>query len=95
MNGNIQYAPDNTSNYDLGTVATYSCIDGFVLDFSTPGSAPTRTCIDDNDNDAEGVFDRQAPECVCKCICMRVNNGVHICFSHICAFQNFCNCSHM
>ena len=26
----------------------------------------TRTCVDDGDNDAEGIFDGQAPICVCK-----------------------------
>ncbi len=66
-NGNIQYAPDNAANYSLGTEASYTCNNGFVLSFPTPASSATRTCIDDNDNDAEGVFDREAPECVRKC----------------------------
>ncbi len=28
----------------------------------------TRTCVDDMDNDAEGVFNRQAPKCARKSI---------------------------
>ncbi len=67
-NGNIQYAPDNAPDYDLGTVATYTCNEGFVLDLSAVDASAIRTCVDDNDNDAEGIFDRQAPICVRKCI---------------------------
>ena len=52
-------------NYELGTVATYSCDAGFVLDF-TLGGTVMRTCVDDGDNDAEGIFDGQAPICVRK-----------------------------
>ena len=65
-NGFITYSTDNTPNYDLGTVATYACDPGFVLDLSLGGSE-MRTCVDDDmDNDAEGVFDNQAPICVRK-----------------------------
>ncbi len=64
-NGFITYAPDTTPNYDLGTVATYACDDGFVLDLTLGGSM-TRTCVDDLDNDAEGVFNRQSPRCIRK-----------------------------
>ncbi len=66
-NGVITYAPDTTSNYDLGTVATYTCDAGFVLDLSLGGSV-TRTCFDDMDNDAEGLFSGQAPACIRKFI---------------------------
>ncbi len=59
------YAPDTTPNYDLGTVATYACDPGFVLDLSLGGSE-MRMCVDDNGLDAVGVFDRQAPRCVRK-----------------------------
>ena len=65
VNGDITYAPDMVPNYELGTVATYSCDAGFVLDFSLGGTM-TRTCVDDGDNDAEGLFDGQAPICVRK-----------------------------
>ena len=64
-NGGITYAPDMIPNYELGTVATYSCDAGFVLDFSLGGTM-MRTCVDDGDNDAEGIFDGQAPTCVRK-----------------------------
>ncbi len=66
-NGVIVYStaltPEN--NYGLDTVATYICNSGFRLDLAEGGSE-TRTCVDDMDNDAEGVFDRQAPRCVRK-----------------------------
>ena len=64
-NGFITYTIDNTPNYDLGTVATYVCDAGFVLDLSL-GRSEIRTCIDDNGLDTIGVFDRQAPRCVRK-----------------------------
>ncbi len=52
----------------LGTVATYTCNAGFVLDISATDASATRTCVDDNDNDAEGIFDLEAPICVRKYI---------------------------
>ncbi len=64
-NGVITYATDITPNYDLGTVATYACDAGYFLDLSLGGSM-TRTCVDDEDNDAEGVFSEQAPRCIRK-----------------------------
>ncbi len=64
-NGVITYAPDTTPNYDHGTVATYACDDGFVLDFSLGGSE-MRTCFDDLENGEKGVFNGQAPRCVRK-----------------------------
>ena len=64
-NGVVIYAPNTTPNYDLGTVATYACNTGFVLDLSL-GVSEMRTCVDDNGLDAIGVFDRQAPRCICK-----------------------------
>ncbi len=67
-NGVISYAADITANYELGTVATYACNAGFFLDISAADASATRTCVDDNDNDAEGIFDRQAPRCVRKYI---------------------------
>ena len=62
-NGVITYATDTTANYDLGTVATYSCDAGYFLDLSLGGSE-TRTCVDDNGLDAMGEFDRQEPRCI-------------------------------
>ena len=62
--GVITYAPDSISNYSLGTTATYSCYTGFSLNLSA--GSETRTCVDDGNDDAEGVFDLQAPTCVRK-----------------------------
>ena len=64
-NGAIAYSNPGTPNYPLGTIATYSCDAGYVLDL-TSGGSETRTCIDDGDNDAEGVFSGQAPACIGK-----------------------------
>ena len=59
------YSSNGTSNYSLGTVATYSCNPGFVLDLSSDGSE-TSICEDDGDDDAEGVFTGQPPTCTRK-----------------------------
>ena len=64
-NGVITYAIDTTPNYDLGTVAAYDCDAGFVLDLSL-GRSVTRTCFDDLDNDAEGMFNGQESRCIRK-----------------------------
>ncbi len=64
-NGVITYVFDDTPNYDLGAVAIYECNDGFFLDIPL-GETGIRTCVDDLDNDAEGVFDGQAPACIRK-----------------------------
>ena len=62
-NGLITYFfDDDTPNFDLGAVAIYACNDGFSLD----GGTEIRTCVDDLDNDAEGVFNGQAPACIRK-----------------------------
>ena len=63
-NGAISYSTAGSPNYALRTVATYSCNAGFFLN-TTVGSE-MRTCIDDGDNDAEGIFDMQEPACVRK-----------------------------
>ena len=63
-NGVITYAADTTPNYELGTEATYSCNDGFFLEVSI--GVRVRTCEDDGDGDALGVFNGQAPSCVRK-----------------------------
>ena len=63
-NGMIVYSNTGMPNYSLGTLATYSCDTGFALDFT--GGSETRTCIDDGDNDVEGIFSGQAPACVRK-----------------------------
>ncbi len=63
-NGIITYAIDVTPDFDLGTTATYSCNDGYTL--YTSIGVEVRTCIDDGDNDAVGVFSDQEPACVRK-----------------------------
>ena len=79
-NGVITYAPDSVPNYSLGTTATYSCNTGFSLDLSA--GCETRTCVDDGDNDAEGVFNGQAPTCVSESTeyisSSEVQNSLHV-----------------
>ena len=61
-NGFITYTVDLTADFELGTTATYDCNEGYFLDLSV--GSEVRTCVDDNDGDALGVFDGQAPACV-------------------------------
>ncbi len=63
-NGMIVYATDRIPNFDVGTTATYSCNEGYTLDLSI--GIEVRTCIDDGDNDAVGMFSDQEPACVRK-----------------------------
>ena len=65
-NGIITYSTAGTPNYPLGTTATYSCNAGFALDLNS--GSEIRTCIDDGDNDAEGVFSGQASACIRKSV---------------------------
>ena len=46
-----------TAEFDLGTVATYSCNDGYGL-----VGGDIRTCVDGGDGNG-GVFDGEAPIC--------------------------------
>ena len=64
------YSPDNAPPYSLGNVATYNCNDGYYLNL-TVGSR-IRTCIDDGDNDVEGIFDLMAPTCDRKLMTLRI-----------------------
>ena len=64
-NGMISYSTSGSPNYELGTVATYSCNPGYSLNLDNGGSE-TRTCVDDGDGDAEGIFNGRAPSCICK-----------------------------
>ena len=63
-NGFIRYAPDSTPSYAVGTVATYACNTGFVLDLSV--GAQNRTCMNSNGGNTSGVFINKAPSCVRK-----------------------------
>ena len=49
---------DTTSDFEIGTVATHTCIAGFTL----VGNM-TRTCIDNEQADIVGVWSGSAPTC--------------------------------
>ncbi len=57
----ISYTTDNTPNFALETVATYSCITGFYV-----VAAEVRTCMDDDGMDAIGIWIGEPPTCVRK-----------------------------
>ncbi len=59
-NGRIEYSPDTTAPYDVSTVATYICDEGYELTLN-PGSQ-MRTCVDSGDGSGAG-FDGSAPTC--------------------------------
>ena len=64
-NGMISYAVDNVGpEYDLSTVATYSCDPGFQL--NTDSGDEMRTCTDGGVG-VGGVFNGVAPTCDSKC----------------------------
>ena len=64
-NGMISYAIDNVGpEYDLSTVATYSCDPGFQL--NTESGDEMRTCTDGGVG-VGGVFSGNAPTCDRKC----------------------------
>ena len=54
-----------TAEFDLGTLATYSCNDGYRL-VGGPGG-DIRTCVDGGDGNG-GVFDGEAPICERKLV---------------------------
>ena len=60
----ISYAPDMTANYSAGTVATYTCDDGFEL---APGVGNSmRTCVpveQMSDAASRSEFDGAEPRC--------------------------------
>ncbi len=58
MNGVITYAVDMRPDYDLGTVATHSCNQGYVL----RGGNDLRTCEDAGDGSGS-IFSGQVPTC--------------------------------
>ena len=74
-NGMILYSDTGPPNYALGTVATYSCDTGFVLDLTSDGSM-MRTCGDDGDNDALGEFSGTAPSCVRKSVLLVIHGSI-------------------
>ncbi len=64
-NGMISYSPDVTSDYDLGTKATYTCEAGFYFEGNE-----VRTCMDDDGMDAIGMWSGQEPNCVRKSLAL-------------------------
>ena len=63
-NGRIEYSPDMTPNYMLGTTSIYICNNGFFLDLSVGNEV--RTCENDNGLDDLGEFTGSQPTCVRK-----------------------------
>ncbi len=53
-NGNITYGPDMMADYDVGTVATHTCNDGFMLG----AGSETRECL------LGGIWSGFTPVCI-------------------------------
>ena len=74
-NGTVSYSTDNVRpEYDLGTVATYSCNPYFVLNNYTGNT--TRTCEDGGDG-IGGVFSGGAPTCERKWVWPECASNIH------------------
>ena len=74
-----------TVDFDLGTVATYSCNEGYQL-ISGPGG-DSRTCVDGGDGNG-GVFNGVSPSCERKILFLAIREInltylLYICLSHI------------
>ena len=54
----IVFTADTTPEFEIGTVATHTCIAGFAL-----VGGVTRTCMDDDQADIVGVWSGSAPTC--------------------------------
>ena len=74
-NGRITYAEDTTPNFDLGTVATYECDDGYYL-----MGEDQRNCTAGDGSSAIGVFEGQAPTCVRK---LKLFTLAYVCILYI------------
>lgn len=57
-NGMISYEPDMIPNFDLDTIANYTCFENYVL----VGNS-TRTCIEGEDGSTIGEWTGSAPSC--------------------------------
>ena len=57
----ITYTDDIVPNYELGTIATYECDDGFFLE-----GEDQRNCTAGEGSSAIGVFTGEEPRCVRK-----------------------------
>ena len=58
-NGQVSYSTDMTEPFSIGTVATFTCDDAFVLNSATA----TLTCSDDNQADTIGTWGVSEPTC--------------------------------
>ena len=58
MNGQIDYSTDSVAPFEFGTVATYTCSQGYELDGN-----PTRTCGGDGTS-PNGTWSGSSPACV-------------------------------
>ncbi len=61
LNGSIKYVEDDNAPFDLGTMATYMCNDGFFLD-----RGDERNCTTGEAGTGVWVWTGQEPQCVCK-----------------------------
>ena len=57
-NGVISYSPDSDAPFGLGTLATYTCNDGYELVRNM-----MRTCVNTSNG---GIFDGLEPSCQCE-----------------------------
>ena len=57
-NGEIFYNSEREINFEVGTIATYMCAAGYALIGSD-----SRTCMDDDHQDAVAVWNGNAPTC--------------------------------
>ncbi len=64
----ISYSPDDTSDYDLGMEATYTCEAGFHLEGNK-----VRMCLDDDGKDAIGMWSGHEPSCARKSLVLYTN----------------------
>ena len=62
MNGQVSYATDMTAEFEIGTVATFTCDAGFSLN----GAAAMLTCTDDDQMDDVGTWGGIEPTCLRK-----------------------------
>ena len=71
-NGTIVYSSEQESRFDIGTVATYICDQGYVLNGTT-----LRACMEDDRIDTVGEWSRDAPTCLGECIIGRNKIVLH------------------
>ena len=81
MNGQVSYAMDMTSPYEIGTVATFTCNAGFSLD-----GANMLTCADDDQLDTVGTWGGTEPTCERK-IFFIVNYRAYRITENLCHLQ--------